>query len=113
MKAFLLLFFAAIFSTIGNLLLKANISFNLSSFPEWLALLRPLFLIAVFFYMLNLVLFSKALEFLPVNIGYPVLASLGFIILSISSAFFFKETMTSIQIIGLMVVIVGIFMLAG
>ena len=63
--------------------------------------------------MLNLLAFSKALETMPVNIGYPVLASLGFIMLAISSIFVFKETLSLIQFWGIITVSIGIFMLAS
>jgi len=104
---------AAFFSTLGNLLLKISKTANLHFLPDWVVELRPLFFVAIAFYMLNLLVFSRALESLPVNTSYPILASLGFVMLAVSSAFFLNETMSIFQVGGLVVILVGIFMLAG
>tara|TARA_Y200000002_G_C22575063_1_gene618326 strand:- start:584 stop:940 length:357 start_codon:yes stop_codon:yes gene_type:complete len=113
MSSFLFLFLAAILSTAGNLTLKLSKTANIDFLPSWLNELNPLFFIAVFFYMLNLLAFSKALETMPVNIGYPILASLGFIMLAITSMFVFKETLSILQFWGIITVSIGIFMLAS
>ena len=110
---YMLLVLAAIFSTLGNLTLKMSKTENLAFLPEWLSHLRPLFFLAVVFYILNLLVFSKSLEFLPVNIAYPMLASLGFVFLAASSVFFLDETLSAAQMLGIAIILVGIFMLAG
>ena len=104
---------AAFFSTLGNLILKVSKTANLSFLPDWVIEMRPLFFVAVGFYMLNLLVFSRALESLPVNTSYPILASLGFVMLAVSSALFLNETMSIYQVLGLVAILVGIFMLAG
>lgn len=111
-KPLLLLMLAAFFSTLGNLILKISKTINLNFLPDWIVELRPLFFVAIAFYMLNLLIFSKALEYLPVNTSYPILASLGFVMLAVSSALFLNESMSMIQVAGLFVILVGIFMLA-
>tara|TARA_E500000178_G_C16939785_1_gene715786 strand:- start:869 stop:1222 length:354 start_codon:yes stop_codon:yes gene_type:complete len=113
MNSYFYLIIAAALSTLGNLTLKLSKTNQIDSLPSWINNLNPLFFIAVFFYMLNLLAFSKALETMPVNIGYPVLASLGFIMLAISSIFVFKETLSLIQFWGIITVSIGIFMLAS
>jgi multidrug transporter EmrE-like cation transporter len=113
MNSFLFLLLAAALSTAGNLSLKLSKTYNIDFFPVWVNDLNPLFLTAVFFYMLNLLAFSKALETLPINIGYPVLASLGFLMLAVSSMFVLKESLSIVQICGIVTVSVGIFMLAS
>ena len=113
MGSLLLLVLAAFFSTVGNLTLKISKTADLNFLPSWIVELRPLFFIAIVFYVLNLLVFSKALESLPVNTSYPILASLGFVMLAISSAFFLNESMSPRQIMGLVVVLIGIFMLSG
>jgi multidrug transporter EmrE-like cation transporter len=113
LEAFILLILAAFFSTVGNLILKISKTAELDFLPYWLVELRPLFFLAVVCYMLNLLIFSRVLQYLPVNISYPILASLGFIMLAVSSTFFLNEEMSYIQIMGLVVILVGIFMLAG
>jgi multidrug transporter EmrE-like cation transporter len=113
MNSFLFLLLAAALSTAGNLSLKLSKTSSIDFLPIWVNDLNPLFFSAVFFYMLNLLAFSKALETLPVNVGYPVLASLGFLMLAITSVFLLKENLSIVQICGMVMVSVGIFMLAS
>ncbi len=110
--ALTLIFFAGLISTFGNLLLKAsrkNLTAESSLIEQYMS---PLFLAALAFYALNLVLFSKALDFLPVSVGYPILAASGFIILAVMSWFILGERLSWIQIIGIAIIIMGIFMLS-
>ena len=111
LKAFILLVIAAICSTTGNILLKFSKTANLSFMPHWLAELKPLFFAAVVFYLLNLIAFSKSLEVLPVSVSYPVLAALGFVMLTITSSILLHESLTWLQLAGLCVIILGIAML--
>ena len=113
MKSLLLLLLAAGFSTVGNLLLKISKTAVIGVLPNWINNLQPLFFIAAIFYLLNLLTFSKVLETMPVSIGYPILASLGFVLLAITSMFFLNESMTTVQALGIATVCLGIFMLAS
>jgi multidrug transporter EmrE-like cation transporter len=71
-----------------------------------------LFGIATSFYALNLICFAKALDWLPVSVGYPVLAAVGFLLLSVCSALLLGEKISSLQITGIVIIVVGIFVLA-
>lgn len=112
MKYFTYLILAALFSTAGNITLKKSKSLKYEEVPSWVTDYHVFFFIAVFFYMLNLLLFSKALETVSVSVGYPILAALGFFMLAVSSSVILKEALTNLQIIGLITVVVGIFLLA-
>ena len=108
--SWLLVFLASINSTVGNLMLKKSreiehLSFVNSLFDLW-------FLGGLFFYAVNVLFFVKALESLQVSVAYPVLAGLGFLFLSISSSFFLNEKLNSIQIIGIVTILIGIIMLS-
>ena len=103
---------AGVNSTIGNILLKISrkgISNDSSLYEQYIS---PYFLLALAFYALNVILFAKALDYLPVNVGYPILAASGFAILSLSSFFILGESLSSIQVIGIFVIIIGICMLS-
>jgi len=107
--AWLLIFLASINSAIGNLLLKKsresqNISFLDSLYDLW-------FISGIFFYAINVLLFVKALEFLPVSIAYPALAGLGFLFLSISANFIFGEIFNPAQFAGIILILIGITLL--
>lgn len=114
-KALSYLVIAAILSTCGNIVLKLSRSSSLNGLPDWIANLHSsmLFLFAGGFYFLNLLAFSKALEVLPVSVGYPLLASLGFVFLTISSAIFLYESISNTQVLGIAIILFGIFLLAS
>lgn len=83
--AWLLVFAAGINSCIGNLLLKKA---RMGGETGLLAmLLNPYFLGGMCFYGVNVVLFGKALERLPVSSAYPVLAATGFALLIVAAGF--------------------------
>ena len=113
MKSLLLLLLAASFSTAGNLFLKISKTTVINVLPNWVNDLHPLFFVAVIFYLLNLLTFSKVLETMPVSLGYPILASLGFILLAITSVTFLNESLTIVQVLGMAIVCLGIFMLTS
>jgi multidrug transporter EmrE-like cation transporter len=60
------------------------------------------------FYGINVLLFAKALDKIPVSIAYPVLAGIGFILLSITSYLIFHEVLKWQQWIGLIFILGGI-----
>jgi len=111
--AYFYILIAALLSTVGNLLLKYSREevTNLSSFPD--QYLNPFFVGAVFFYVLNVFLFSRALDHLPVNIGYPVLAALGVIFLALSSWIVLGEQLIPMQIFGIFMIVIGIYFLSS
>tara|TARA_E500000331_G_C16670388_1_gene460929 strand:+ start:170 stop:520 length:351 start_codon:yes stop_codon:yes gene_type:complete len=104
---------AALSSTAGNILLKIsreNLT-NESTFME--QYLNVYFIFAIIFYVFNVFLFSRALDVMQVNIGYPILAASGFTFLSIASWFFLNESMNVIQIVGIFTIVIGIFLLSS
>lgn len=110
-KAIIFIFIASLFSTLGNLLIKKSRNITSDIFPDFLNFVNTLFVIALVCYCLNLYFFMRSLEFFPVSVGYPLLASLGFIMLAISASVLFGESLSIIQFSGLLTIIIGIFML--
>jgi multidrug transporter EmrE-like cation transporter len=106
-----LLVVAAGFNTCaGNLLLKQS---RLTARPGWLAMLvSPWFLAGLAFYGLNVVLFAKALDRLPVSSAYPVFAGLGFLLLAVFSRIFFDESLSPAKIAGMALIVAGMACLA-
>ena len=108
--SWVLLFFAAINSAIGNILIKKSRS-DVSQLAIIDNFFNPWFLAGIIFYIINLILFAKALDNLPVSLAYPVLASLGFIFLSFAANYFLKEQFSLMQYFGMTFIICGIFMM--
>lgn len=109
--AICLVLLASINSTVGNLLLKLSrkgLTENSSFYDQYFSIS---FAGAIVFYCANLFLFAKALDSLPVNIGYPILAATGFALLAISSWIFFDERLSLVQISGLCFIVMGLGLL--
>lgn len=107
--AWLLVFAAGINSCIGNLLLKKARMGGETGLVAML--LNPYFLGGMCFYGVNVVLFGKALERLPVSSAYPVLAASGFALLIVAAVILYKEPFGWNQAIGVGAILFGILML--
>ncbi len=102
---------AGCLSTVGNLCLKkASMA---SSGLNFIGLIfQPYFIGGMFFYGINVILFATALQHLEVSKAYPVLAAIGFSTLSILAAMIFRETLSSLNYLGLLVIVIGIFLVS-
>jgi multidrug transporter EmrE-like cation transporter len=111
LSAWGLVFAAGINTCIGNLLLKRS---RLEApDPGLLSLLFSPWLIAgLVFYAINVVLFAKALDKLPVSAAYPVLAGMGFALIAITGNYFFGERLGLNQYVGLGVILAGIIIMS-
>ena len=108
-----LIVLAGLNSTIGNLFLKQS---RLVAAPDasWYAnFISPYFVGAVFFYMVSLVFFARALDAIPVSIGYPILSGCGFVTLMVASSIVFKEQLVASQILGVALILGGIALAAS
>ena len=111
LSAWSLVFAAGINTCIGNLLLKRS---RLEApDPGLLSLLFSPWLIGgLVFYGINVVLFAKALDKLPVSVAYPVLAGLGFGLITLTASWFFGERLGLNQYIGLGMILAGIIIMS-
>lgn len=109
--AWLMVLAAGVNSCIGNLLLKKS---RLVATDAGLGamLLSPWFIGGLFFYGVNVILFAKALERLPVSQAYPVLAGAGFALLVFSASWIFGERLGVSQWAGLFAIMLGIYLLS-
>jgi multidrug transporter EmrE-like cation transporter len=109
--SWLMVLAAGVNSCIGNLLLKQ--SRLVAPDGGLVALLfSPWFIGGLAFYGISVILFAKALDNLPVSAGYPVLAAVGFVLLGLSSYWIFHERLGAMQIAGMALIVVGIFLVA-
>lgn len=110
--ALVVIFLAGLNSTIGNILLKISRDKIPPDSNVLSGYLSTWFLGALVFYGINVFFFAKALDYLPVNIGYPILAASSFILLGIASWMIFGNRLSAIQLSGLFVIVIGILMLS-
>lgn len=110
-KSWVLVFAAGINTCIGNLLLKqsrrAPIDQGLISM-----FFSPWFIGGLVFFGINVILFTKALEKLPVSAAYPVLAGLGFSLIAVFSNVLFGERLNLNQWIAVGMILAGIVIMS-
>lgn len=107
-----LVILAGINSCIGNILLKTG-RLRLEPDAGLIAqTLSPWFIGGIFFYVINVFLFAKALDTAPVSVAYPILATSGFALLIIAANFIFGERLSPVQFAGLGLAVLGIFLMA-
>ncbi len=109
--AWLLILAAGVNSMIGNVLLKQSRIVG-GTAPFFEQLRSPWFIGGLLFYGINVVLFAKALDRLPVSAAYPVLAACGFVLLAVVSAIVFNERLSLVQYLGMAVTLGGIALIA-
>lgn len=73
---------------------------------------QPFLYIGVLSFGLALVFYSLVLKTMHLSVAYPVMVSLGLIIVTLASYFFLNESIRWIQIIGFGLIIVGVWLVA-
>lgn len=58
------------------------------------------------------VLYAFSLTKLKLSVAYPIMTSAGFVIVSLFSHFLFKEDLTMLKIVGMVVIAVGIWLIS-
>jgi multidrug transporter EmrE-like cation transporter len=106
----LLLTGAGINTCLGNLLLKQS---RLVAKPGfWPMITSHWFILGLLFYGINVILFAKALDKIPVSVAYPVFAGLGFLFITFLSNIIFNENVNVYKIIGIVLIFGGIICLS-
>lgn len=72
----------------------------------------PWFLGGIAIFGVNVILFAKALDRLPVSAAYPVLAGLGFGLLAIAGGVIFDERLNPTQWVGVGAILAGIILVS-
>jgi multidrug transporter EmrE-like cation transporter len=106
------LLLAGVSTTIANLLLKQSRLVMVPDIPWYEKFFTLYFIGAMIFFVINLGLFTIALDEIPISVGYPILAASGFSMLAVSAAMIFGEHFGPWQITGVLLVLAGIFALA-
>lgn len=110
------LIIALTLNTVANTLMKMGAS-NLGAFKEyglWEGLLKNyVILIGLFLFALNVVFYILALSKINLSIAYPFMTVGGVILITIISYVFLKETITSSQLAGMSLLIIGLFLITG
>ena len=111
-----LLAVALVFNAVANILMKAG----MRTAPEGAgagAMIRhyatswPV-IVGLVLFALNVVAYTQALTKIPLSIAYPIMTSLGFLIVVAASVYFFSETVKAVQVVGLVLIIAWVICVA-
>jgi multidrug transporter EmrE-like cation transporter len=61
---------------------------------------------------INIIIFTKSLDKIPISVAYPVLAGLGFSLLAITGNLLFGERLAGVQLWGVGLILAGIIMVS-
>ena len=116
MQTFFLTFIAIASGAVGNLLIKMSSkdiphTLTLETFGKMFS--SPMLLFGIFFLVGSFPVYALVLQRLPLSFGFPLVQNLAFVALLILSFFFLKEQLTFINLIGIILLIVGLFLVAA
>ena len=115
----LLVIFTAFLNTAAQLLLKAGMArigpFSFAVHTMGAIILKistsPFIIVGLCIYVISVSLWLLVLSRLPVSIAYPM-TSLAYIMNVLGAYFIFGESITIIQITGIAVIIIGVYLIA-
>ncbi|MFH1729061.1 MAG: EamA family transporter [Pseudomonadota bacterium] len=113
-----ILAFAIVCNATANILIKLGMmkldAIKLAPFDflRYLSYINLTIVAGIAMFALALVSYAYVLSKMNLSIAYPVMTSLGFVIVIAFSATFLKETITFIQLIGFASIILGVWLVA-
>jgi len=112
----IILTIAIVFNALANILMKVGMR-NVGKTDHFMdlavkAVRQPALILGVFSFGLALLAYSIVLTRLNLSIAYPVMVSMGLIIVVTVSAMFLQETISVIQIVGFILIIAGVWLVA-
>ena len=109
-QSWLFVFGAAANTSLANMLIKeSRLREHTPGIP---GLFSPWFIGGLVFFGISVLLFSKALERLPVSLAYPAQAGCAFSMLVIISIVFLGEPISLVKLLGIGIIFAGILIAA-
>lgn len=115
-----LLLTSVTFNVTANILLKKGVlaiggisGQKAKLFSELIkAVFSPFIIIGLMLYGLSFIIWLRVLTFNDLSRAYPIFAAVVFLATSIGSSIFLKETIPFLRIVGMVVMLVGIYIVA-
>ena len=112
---YIILGFALSFNALANILAKVGVN-KIEKTPNLLVLIpkiitNPIIISAIVCFVINFGLYVIALSKINLSIAYPIMVSLGFVIIVSVSWLFLKETITLVQVIGILLILIGVLLI--
>lgn len=73
---------------------------------------NPFMIAGVTSFGLSLAVYSVTLQKFELSVAYPLMTTSGFLLISICSAIWLKESFTLMKVLGMIVVLIGVFMIS-
>jgi multidrug transporter EmrE-like cation transporter len=119
LRGFSLTLLCALMTMVSNLMIRAGVDraggfpARISEVPAALLNLahQPIFDIGFILYGLTALIWFRVVASEPLSSAYPLLVSLTFLLVTLGAVFFFHETLTWQKVVGLAIILLGIFII--
>lgn len=116
MNTYLILFLAVAFNALANILMKVGMlrvgNMRDISLLPLKAAHNPVVILGVVSFIVALWCYLFVLSKLNLSIAYPIMTSLGFLLVILVSWIFLRETISGIQVIGFIFILLGVWLVA-
>jgi multidrug transporter EmrE-like cation transporter len=114
---YIILALAVILNALANILMKVGMVRQGESDVSLMvmatrALVNPALLAGVTCFALALIAYCYVLAKINLSVAYPIMTSLGYVIVIVASWMFLKEHITLVQVVGFAFIIAGVWMVA-
>ena len=103
-------------NAVANILLKVGAEKTKESNNIFELLLgmatNPITILAIFCFAAGMAAYNYVLMKTNLSVGYPIMTSVGYIIVLLASWLFLKETLTILQVSGILLIVAGVWMVA-
>ena len=114
MPAYAFLVLALTLNALANVLIKYSMSRPVHPILPVHGPLAPFlswpYLLGLFCFAANLGCYSMALRTLKISMAYPLMVSLGYLVILLFGWFLFGERLTAVQYVGIGVILVGVWL---
>jgi len=115
-RTVVLLILAIFFNALANILVKIGMirTGKMEGWGQMLskAAVQPAFILGVISFALALLAYSAVLTRLNLSVAYPIMISMGLVLVVFASYFLLNESIRFIQLVGFLLIIAGIWMVA-
>ena len=116
-KTGVFLLFSVLFNTAAHGLLKTNaLRFTEGKEKGWflerIFHISPYFMVAVLSFCISVFFYNRVLEKVKLGVAFPIMNSLVFILVAVTSVLIFKENLSLLNLGGYLTIIVGIVLVS-
>ncbi len=117
-QSYWILGFAIVCNALANVLIKVGMNraggLKLTSMQDIVHkfMLNWVIWLGILFFGLTLIAYANVLSNLNLSVAYPIMTSLGFVIVTLVSVLFLHEKLVLVQVFGIFVIAFGVWLVA-